>query len=84
MPLAFSYHDELGPQPDAYERLLHDAVQGKQALFARQDGVEECWRIIEPALANPRPVERYDPGTWGPGAADGFLEAGHSWHEPAD
>jgi glucose-6-phosphate 1-dehydrogenase len=84
VPLAFSYHDELGPQPDAYERLLHDAVQGKQALFARQDGVEECWRIIEPALANPRPVERYDPGTWGPGAADGLLEAGHTWHEPAD
>ncbi|MEX1345083.1 MAG: glucose-6-phosphate dehydrogenase [Candidatus Limnocylindrales bacterium] len=82
VPLAFSYHDELGPQPDAYERLLHDAVQGKQALFARQDGVEECWRIIEPALANPDPVVPYDPGTWGPPAADDLLEAGHTWHAP--
>jgi glucose-6-phosphate 1-dehydrogenase len=84
VPLAFSYHDELGPQPDAYERLLHDAMQGKQALFARQDGVEECWRIIEPALAMPDAVVRYDPGTWGPPAADDLLEAGHAWHAPLD
>ena len=83
VPLSFSYHDELGPQPDAYERLLHDALQGRQALFARQDGVEECWRIVEPALAMAEPAVPYEPGMWGPPAADELLEAGHAWHAPA-
>ena len=82
VPLAFSYEDQLGPQADAYERLLNDAVHGRQALFARQDGVEECWRIIEPALAEPDPVVPYDQGTWGPAAADALLAPGEVWHEP--
>ncbi len=50
VPLAFSYEEVLGEQNEAYERLLFDAIDGRQALFARQDGVEECWRIIDPAL----------------------------------
>jgi glucose-6-phosphate 1-dehydrogenase len=84
VPLAFSYEEQLGPQSDAYERLLGDALGGRQALFARQDGVEECWRIIEPVLARPEPVIPYQPGSWGPAAADTLLASGHTWHEPAD
>ena len=53
VPLAFSYEESLGEQAEAYERLLFDAIDGRQALFARQDGVEECWRIVEPALGRP-------------------------------
>jgi glucose-6-phosphate 1-dehydrogenase len=84
VPLAFSYEEQLGPQSDAYERLLGDALGGRQALFARQDGVEECWRIIEPVLARPEPVIPYGPGSWGPAEADTLLASGHTWHEPAD
>jgi glucose-6-phosphate 1-dehydrogenase len=82
VPLAFSYEQALGEQAEAYERLLSDAVAGRQALFARQDGVEECWRIIEPALqAHGAPLE-YAPGSWGPAAADELLGTSHAWHVP--
>jgi len=82
VPLAFSYEQALGEQAEAYERLLSDAVAGRQALFARQDGVEECWRIIEPALqAHGAPLE-YAAGSWGPEAADELLGTSHAWHVP--
>lgn len=51
---------------DAYERLLGDAMAGDQALFAREDYVEEAWRIVDPVLAAPPPVQVYEPGQWGP------------------
>jgi glucose-6-phosphate 1-dehydrogenase len=82
VPLAFSYEHELGEQPGAYERLLLDAIEGRQALFARQDGVEACWRIVQPALNAAQPVHVYPPGSWGPPAADGLLGRAGSWHVP--
>ena len=82
VPLAFSYEQALGEQTEAYERLLFDAIEGRQALFARQDGVEECWRIVEPGLGAGRPVESYPPGSWGPPASDGLLGDDGSWHVP--
>jgi len=82
VPLAFSYEQLLEDQADAYERLLADAIAGRQTLFARQDGVEECWRIVAPALEAPRPVHPYAPGSWGPVAADGLNEPHGVWHEP--
>jgi glucose-6-phosphate 1-dehydrogenase len=82
VPLAFSYGQELGEQAEAYERLLFDAIEGRQALFARQDGVEECWRIVEPALRPTRPVLRYASGSWGPGAADELINPNGTWHTP--
>ncbi len=51
---------------EAYERVLTDAMKGDPTLFARQDYVEEAWRIVDPMLADEDPVIVYEPGTWGP------------------
>ena len=82
VPLAFSYDEQLGEQAEAYERLLFDAVSGRQALFARQDGVEECWRIVEPALEPGTPVSVYASGSWGPAEADELIAPHGTWHQP--
>lgn len=82
VPLAFSYEEELGEQTEAYERLLFDAIVGRQTLFARQDGVEECWRIVEPALGAPGPALTYASGSWGPTEADAIIAPFGAWHEP--
>src|SRR5438067_477346 len=55
---------------DAYERLLGDAMAGDAALFAREDHVEEAWRIVDPVLKAETPVYEYEPGTWGPKEVD--------------
>jgi glucose-6-phosphate 1-dehydrogenase len=58
------------PEPEemeAYERVLTDAMAGDPTLFARQDYVEEAWRIVDPLLANESPVIAYEEHTWGPG-----------------
>ncbi len=57
------------PRPEemeAYERVLTDAMAGDATLFARQDYVEEAWRIVDPLLQADTPVYEYEPGTWGP------------------
>ena len=82
VPLAFSYEQALGEQAEAYERLLSDAVAGRQALFARQDGVEECWRIVDPALRPSEPPLGYAPGSWGPATADELMGGAGDWHVP--
>jgi len=69
--------DEMGP----YERLLGDAMRGDQMLFARQDSVEEAWRVVEPVLGNATPLHQYDSGTWGPAEADRLLDNG-GWFNP--
>ena len=67
---------------DAYERLLHDAMKGDATLFAREDYVEQAWRIVEPILGSTTPVFEYQPGTWGPAEAQ-RITAGYSpWHDP--
>jgi glucose-6-phosphate 1-dehydrogenase len=56
-----------GPRDmDAYERVLTDAMDGDATLFARQDYVEEAWRVVDPALKAGSPVYQYEPKTWGP------------------
>jgi glucose-6-phosphate 1-dehydrogenase len=70
--------DEMGP----YERLLGDAMRGDQMLFARQDSVEEAWRVVEPVLGNATPLHQYDSGTWGPAQADRLISDG-GWFNPA-
>ncbi len=77
--LAVGYGDGAGDGPDAYQRLLGDALAGDPRLFARQDGVEEAWRIIEPLLVDPEPVIAYDRGSWGPEEADRVLPEGGCW-----
>ncbi len=63
----------------AYTRLLGDALRGDQSLFAREDGVMEAWRVVEPVLDAGPPVEIYDRGSWGPKAADRLLGPGAEW-----
>ena len=82
IPLAFTYEQALGEQAEAYERLLFDAIEGRQALFARQDGVEECWRIVEPVLRPFGAVHPYPSGSWGPDAADDLIRRVGAWHVP--
>jgi glucose-6-phosphate 1-dehydrogenase len=65
-----------------YEVLLHAALVGEATRFTRQDGIEETWRIMQPLLDAPPPVHAYEPGSWGPEAAN-KLVAGHGrWREP--
>lgn len=74
----------LGERRAAYERLLEDALDGNPRRFARQDVVEQTWRIVQPALDDPGPVHRYERGSWGPIEADDvFDEPGSSWYQPS-
>ncbi|WP_238007206.1 glucose-6-phosphate dehydrogenase [Dactylosporangium sp. AC04546] len=67
-----------------YEVLLHAALIGNPTRFARQDGVEEKWRIMQPLLDNPPPVHPYQPGSWGPTASDQLIAEYGGWREPWD
>jgi glucose-6-phosphate 1-dehydrogenase len=67
---------------DAYERVLGDAMHGDATLFAREDYVEEAWRIVDPVLKNRAPVHEYEPGTWGPQEVDARVSPSGGWHNP--
>jgi glucose-6-phosphate 1-dehydrogenase len=66
---------------DAYERVLGDAMAGDPTLFAREDYVEEAWRIVDPALKAATPVYEYEPKTWGPAEVDRVTPPG-GWQNP--
>jgi len=73
------------PQPgemEAYERVLTDAMSGDATLFARQDYVEEAWRIVDPVLNDKTPVIPYQPHTWGPPGMEMTLQPPCGWDEP--
>jgi glucose-6-phosphate 1-dehydrogenase len=67
---------------DAYERVLGDAMAGDATLFAREDYVEEAWRIVEPVLKGVTPVYEYEPNTWGPGEANQKVSPPGGWQNP--
>jgi glucose-6-phosphate 1-dehydrogenase len=67
---------------DAYERVLGDALRGDATLFAREDYVEEAWRIVDPILSHVSPVHEYQPGTWGPEEVDRRLAPPGGWQNP--
>jgi glucose-6-phosphate 1-dehydrogenase len=67
---------------DAYERVLRDAMAGDATLFAREDYVEEAWRIVDPVLKGNTPVYEYDPGTWGPAEVDQRIVPADGWNDP--
>jgi glucose-6-phosphate 1-dehydrogenase len=67
----------------AYEELLDDAMHGNSVRFARQDYVEEAWRIVDPVLGNAIPVDAYVPGTWGPIEADMLTDGDGGWLNPS-
>jgi glucose-6-phosphate 1-dehydrogenase len=74
-------HRPDADEMDAYERVLGDALHGEQTLFAREDSVEEAWRIVDPVLAAPPPVHAYAPGSWGPAEAAAVAPP-LGWHDP--
>ena len=85
--MEFHYAEDFGATalPDAYERLLLDAMQGDASLFGRADEIELAWGLIDPILANwagqdAPPLAFYESGTWGPTEADAFLARdGRAW-----
>lgn len=77
-----AFAQELGEPQSPYERLLYDALTGNNRLFARQDAVEQCWRILQPLVAYPPPAHRYPAGTWGPPQADALLSGYPRWQPP--
>ncbi|WP_217616860.1 glucose-6-phosphate dehydrogenase [Cellulomonas sp. GbtcB1] len=80
--LDMQFADEGGEGPTPYEVLLQAALAGVSTRFARQDAVEETWRIMQPLLDDPPPVHAYAPGTWGPAAADALTERSGGWRGP--
>ena len=81
--LSYRYDERLeGTREEAYARLLDEALDGDQRLFARADGVEEAWRIVGPALDAEGPVHPYERGSWGPEQADRLLADDGGWHIP--
>jgi glucose-6-phosphate 1-dehydrogenase len=86
--LSFNYHSEFGrSMPEAYERLLLDAIEGDPSLFARADEVEASWRVCDPIIRawqeNPEPVLLpYERGFWGPPESREWMEAqGREWFD---
>lgn len=76
----FSYRDSFMCEPaEAYERLLHDAMDGDHTLFAREDEVERAWALVQPVLDDPPSLCTYPAGTWGPPDADDLI-APRAWH----
>jgi glucose-6-phosphate 1-dehydrogenase len=72
-----------GPEEmDAYEKVLGDAMAGDATLFARQDYVEEAWRIVDPVLKSNPPVLEYEPGAWGPMEAAEQIAPPGGWDDP--
>jgi glucose-6-phosphate 1-dehydrogenase len=71
-----------GGEMDAYERVLGAAMEGDTSLFARQDYIEEAWRILDPVLAKGTPVYAYNTGTWGPDEVARVSPVGR-WKNPA-
>jgi glucose-6-phosphate 1-dehydrogenase len=86
--MEFHYAEDFGTGalPDAYERLLLDAIQGDASLFARADEIEMAWGLIDPILAgweqpDAPPLVFYEPESWGPTEADDFLtQDGRAWY----
>jgi glucose-6-phosphate 1-dehydrogenase len=73
---------DLGEAIRPYERLLHAGLTGDRQLFAREDSIEETWRIVQPLLDNPGKVQHYEPGSWGPRAAQALLRGHRGWQPP--
>jgi glucose-6-phosphate 1-dehydrogenase len=85
----FHYRDSFNDKsiPEAYERLLLEALEGDASLFTRSDGIEASWQLIDPIIHGwdkniSSPLVNYQPGSWGPEAADMLLARDeHRWHQ---
>jgi glucose-6-phosphate 1-dehydrogenase len=77
-----SFAEDLGDPVQPYERLIYAAFNGDRQLFAREDAIEETWRIVQPLLDKPGRIHPYDQGSWGPEAAHTLLRGHRTWQEP--
>jgi glucose-6-phosphate 1-dehydrogenase len=77
-----SFARELGDPPEPYEVLLHAAMAGDHQYFAREDSVEETWRVVQPLLDHPPDVRPYPRGSWGPEEAETLLRGRPRWQQP--
>ncbi|MBV8994948.1 MAG: hypothetical protein JO287_14915, partial [Pseudonocardiales bacterium] len=75
------FRQELGEPWEPYERVLHAALTGNHQLLARQDSIEETWRIVQPLLDHPPDVQPYPRGSWGPPGAQSFCGY-YQWQQP--
>jgi glucose-6-phosphate 1-dehydrogenase len=80
--LDMEFAEEGGEGATPYEVLLHAAMVGESARFTRQDSVEEAWRVLQPLLDAPPPVQPYAKGSWGPSAADQLVASYGGWRGP--
>ena len=80
--LISSFAADLGEPEGPYEVLLHAALTGDHQLFAREDSIEETWRIVQSLLDKPCEIQQYERGSWGPEAAHSLVRGHHSWQEP--
>ena len=73
---------EGGEGPTPYEVLLFGAMHGDRTQFTREDTVEQTWRLLQPLIDAPPPVQVYEPGSWGPDAAKHLTARSGGWHDP--
>jgi glucose-6-phosphate 1-dehydrogenase len=76
------FDNQGGEDPMPYEVLLNTALLGDSSHFAREDMVEETWRVVQPLLDSPPPVHAYAKGSWGPAAADKLVDQFGGWRSP--
>jgi glucose-6-phosphate 1-dehydrogenase len=76
------FGSDFGEPQTPYELLLNAALTGDQQYFAREDAIEETWRIVQPLLDAPPPIHSYQRGSWGPSEADALTKNDHCWHKP--
>ncbi len=81
-PVELYLSNQDADEMSAYERLIGDALEGEALLFAREDGVEAAWRVVDPVLTDHAVAHPYEQKTWGPAEADALLPQGEFWHDP--
>lgn len=77
-----SLRENPGDEMSPYERLLGDAMRGETTLFAREDGVEAAWSVVEPILSKENVLYLYKPKSWGPAEADQLIGEKGGWYNP--
>jgi glucose-6-phosphate 1-dehydrogenase len=77
------FTDDDPDEMTAYERLIGDAIDGENLLFAREDGVEAAWEVLDYVLDHHDKAYPYKPHTWGPTQAEGLVHDPDGWHDPA-
>jgi glucose-6-phosphate 1-dehydrogenase len=74
--------EDVADEQTPYERLLGEAMDGQQFMFAREDGVEAAWAVVDHVLVDHNPAISYPKGSWGPPEADALVPVTHRWHAP--